>query len=154
MDNHIWKKIFFDIIRPFRRVYYFVLRPKTTGVKIIIRHGDKLLYIRNSYGKGYWTYPGGRVKKGETVEMAARREAKEEVSIDLTNLKYLGSYRSNREYKRDTVYCFFAQIESDIFVIDPSEIAEARWFLIDCCPKTDARAVKNGLAMFFCNYQK
>lgn len=77
------KSFFYKIINPFRTVYWFVFRPKTTGVKCLIEYDEKFLMIRNSYGHKQWTFLGGGVNRNELLKKAAQREAKEEVDIDI-----------------------------------------------------------------------
>ena len=53
----------------------------------IFIHDDNLNFIlikrKNDPFKDYWALPGGFVEYGESVENAARREAKEETSINV-----------------------------------------------------------------------
>jgi 8-oxo-dGTP diphosphatase len=51
---------------------------------LIVRRADRLLLARRagvSYLPGHWGLPGGHVEPGETLAMAASREAMEEVGI-------------------------------------------------------------------------
>lgn len=64
------------------RSWWYLTRPKTTGAKVILLYGDEILLIKTTYGYNY-SLPGGGVKKGETPEHAAIREAGEEVGIYL-----------------------------------------------------------------------
>jgi 8-oxo-dGTP pyrophosphatase MutT (NUDIX family) len=50
---------------------------------VFIARGDELLLVRQSYGKRYWSLPGGSMEHGESVEQAAVREAKEETGLDV-----------------------------------------------------------------------
>ena len=131
----IMKKFFYIIINPCRKLYWFVFRPHTTGVKCLIEYNNKFLLIRNSYGIKHWTFPGGSVEKGELPSTAAQREAREEVGIELTP-QLIGQYSSNREFKQDTVHCFYGKVTSDYFKIDNDEIMEAAWFLETNIPPT------------------
>lgn len=130
-----------------RRVYWFLFRPKTTGVKCVVTNAGRWLMIRNSYGRGHWTFPGGAVDRGEEPATAAAREVHEEVGIALASVTPLGDYFSDREYKRDTVYCFTANVDAWDFTIDPAEIAEATWIDPDALPEFRAPSVDRIVAM-------
>jgi ADP-ribose pyrophosphatase YjhB (NUDIX family) len=64
---------------------------------VIFRWDDGIFLLRRSIEPGYgrWTYPGGYVDRGETVEAAAVREAREEagVGVRLDDLLGVYSYR-------------------------------------------------------------
>ena len=80
-------RLFYKIINPFRKLYWFIFRPKIRGVKCVIEYNDSILLVRISYAHKGWTLPGGGVKRRETFEEAARREAKEETGIILPVVK-------------------------------------------------------------------
>lgn len=54
------------------------------GVAIVDE--GRLLLIRRGHepGKGLWAVPGGKVKLGETLRAAARREVEEETSLQIS----------------------------------------------------------------------
>jgi 8-oxo-dGTP diphosphatase len=56
-------------------------------VDIIIEIRDKIVIIERKNPPSGWALPGGFVDYGETVEEAAAREAKEETSLDLKDLR-------------------------------------------------------------------
>lgn len=130
-----------------RRLYWFAFRPRTFGVKCLIEHNGRWLMIRNSYGRGHWTLPGGKVGRGEDPRTAAMREVHEEVGIDLDDVRAIGDYYTTREHKRDTVYCFVARVASPAHTIDEGEIAEAAWFATSKLPSFRAPSVDRILAM-------
>jgi 8-oxo-dGTP diphosphatase len=72
-------------------------RPETPllAVDLIIRHaanpGRVLLIERRNPPSG-WALPGGFVDRGEPVERAARREAREETNLDVRLETLLGVY--------------------------------------------------------------
>jgi 8-oxo-dGTP diphosphatase len=55
------------------------------AVGTIIRHDDRLVLIRRGTepSRGLWTFPGGAVELGESLQEAARREAWEETGLDV-----------------------------------------------------------------------
>ena len=69
--------------------------PKIAAGILIVR-GDRVLLVRRAIepGLGHWTFPGGHVDRGETVEEAALRETLEECGAvaDLGDLLGLFSY--------------------------------------------------------------
>ncbi|MFA6254962.1 MAG: NUDIX domain-containing protein [Patescibacteria group bacterium] len=139
------KKYFYQLVSPIRRLYWFIFRPKTTGVKCLILHQEKVLMIRNSYGIGHWTLPGGKIKRKELPKLAVKREINEEVGINLHDVVDIGQYFNIKEYKQDTVHCFFARINSFEFKIDSSEIREANWADLKNLPDFQSSAVRKVL---------
>lgn len=63
-------------------------------VEIVVEHDDTVLLARrtNAPAKGEWFWPGGRLYKGEELEHAAHRVAREELGIDIEILGLLGVY--------------------------------------------------------------
>mgnify|MGYP000473614800 CR=1 FL=1 len=64
-------------------------------ITAIVDHDDRLLLQHNSAWRnnGLYSVSAGFVEAGENLEHACRREAKEEVGIEIGELKYLGSQR-------------------------------------------------------------
>mgnify|MGYP001577421510 CR=1 FL=1 len=57
----------------------------------IIYKGDKILLTRRKKGKsleGFWEFPGGKVEKEETDTIALKRELKEELGLEISELNY------------------------------------------------------------------
>jgi 8-oxo-dGTP diphosphatase len=50
---------------------------------VLIEDGRVALLERHRAGRHYFSFPGGGVDKGETIEQAAIREAKEELGLDV-----------------------------------------------------------------------
>jgi 8-oxo-dGTP diphosphatase len=77
-------------------------------VDIIIRLGDGIVLIHRRNLPHGWAIPGGFVDYGETVEEAARREAREETGLELTELRQFHVYsdprRDNRVHTISTVF--------------------------------------------------
>src|SRR5919108_4206703 len=60
------------------------------GAAIIITKGDKVLLMKRKgpHGKGTWSTPGGHLDFGEALEECAAREAKEEVGVDVVDIRF------------------------------------------------------------------
>jgi len=113
----------------------------------VIGHTGRWLLIRNTDGPGHWTFPGGKIARSEKPVEAARREALEEVGIELPHLQYIGSYKSNRDHKRDTVYCYTSTVSTPDHKIDGVEVEEARWFAPAEIPANHGTSVDRVLFM-------
>jgi ADP-ribose pyrophosphatase YjhB (NUDIX family) len=73
--------------------------PKPVAAAIPVTPDNKIVLLRRGFdpGKGLWTFPGGFVDLGETVEDAARREAQEEIRADLELDHLVGVYSRGEE---------------------------------------------------------
>jgi 8-oxo-dGTP pyrophosphatase MutT (NUDIX family) len=113
-------------------VYLWLARPLTMGVRIILMRQDKVLLIRQTYMDG-WFMPGGGIRKGETLDQAARREAREEVQAELGTLELLGVFSSFIHFKNDHT-ALFASHDFTLGGGHDSEVAEIRFFPVDALP--------------------
>jgi len=132
-----------QLINKIARLWWWSTRPQTKGVKILLVHQSNILLVRLTYYPNTWTFPGGGVRKGETLESAVRRECIEEVGIEPTVLRLLNTLDFEHEYKKDEVAVFLSELENNITpTIDGKEIAEAKWFSLDGLPKMGKNAKK------------
>jgi 8-oxo-dGTP diphosphatase len=58
-------------------------------VLLILRNSDSKLADSDMHLEGAWTLPAGKVRYGETIIEAARRKVKQEVNLDVNNLKII-----------------------------------------------------------------
>jgi len=66
---------------------------------IVDAQGRLLITVRGKEPrKGAWGLPGGFADPGESVEQALTREVREEVGLQVTAMRYLGSYPNTYEY--------------------------------------------------------
>lgn len=91
-----------------RRIYYFVMRPITLGVRIMLIRDGQVILVKHSYEDG-WFLPGGGVKRGESLEQAIYREAAEECGATLNQVQFIGTYHNFVEHKSDHVNLFLSE---------------------------------------------
>ena len=94
-----------------------------TVVDVIIQQDSDVLFAKRKKEpfKGYLGLPGGFVNIGETVEEAARREVKEETSLDIELTDILGVFSDPQRDPR-------GHIMSTVFIgrVPSNEDAKAR----------------------------
>jgi 8-oxo-dGTP diphosphatase len=68
--------------------------PKPVAAAIPVTADGKVILLKRGFdpGKDLWTFPGGFVDLGESVEQAAHREAQEELQIDIALTELVGVY--------------------------------------------------------------
>lgn len=115
------------------RIYCFIFRPISVGVRVMLIQNGQVLLVRQTYIPG-WFMPGGGVKRGETLEEAARREAQEEIGAQMGELRLLGSYTHFGEYKSDHNALFLCT-DFTLNGKQDREIAEARFFPLETLPE-------------------
>jgi ADP-ribose pyrophosphatase YjhB (NUDIX family) len=121
------KRTLIRLIYPCLKLYWFLVRPKSFGVQCVIQHEGAMLLVRNTYGRRQWTFPGGRIARGETTEAAIRREVREEVGLHLQHLQHLGAFDAIIDHKQDHVAVFAGVAPDRRVTLDSGEILEARW---------------------------
>lgn len=116
-------------------VYRFVFRPTVRGVRCALTRGGKVLLVRHTYGDRRWALPGGLVRRHEAGEATARREMREELGIEVTAWKELGTLRFvGPERARHVVECLSAPLPDSELVVNEAEIAEVAWFAREDVP--------------------
>lgn len=83
------------------------MKVQLAGCVIQDQHGRILLLRHNTPSRVEWELPGGKLEKGETYEVAAKREVKEELGIEVVISQRLGGAEFTRE-DGDFYYEWFA----------------------------------------------
>ena len=84
--------------------YQWFSNPSPVAGAIPVEPDGRIWLLKRGFApaKGLWTFPGGFVDLGESVEDAARREAREEIGIDLPwdRLAFWSTEQALKDYLR------------------------------------------------------
>ena len=114
--------------------------PRLTVDGVIVEKGKILLVRRNIEPfKGYWVFPGGHVEYGERVEDALKREMKEELEIEVKNIRLLtvegpAYYPFGGQDNYNIDICYLVVPVGEPEAVDKSDVAEIDWFDPDKLP--------------------
>lgn len=103
------------------------------AVMVLIRRGEEILLARSPHFiPGVYGLIAGFVDAGETLEAAAVREVREEVGLEITNLRWFGS--QSWPYPHSLMLAFTADYAGGEIVCQPGEIEDAGWYRFDALP--------------------
>lgn len=108
------------------------------GTAMIITKDDKVLLMKRKgpHEPGTWSTPGGHLDFGETLEGCARRETKEEVGVDVVDVKFravTNDIFEEEEQHYITVW-FEGKAVDEPFIAAEREAEEIGWFAWDALP--------------------
>ena len=120
------------------------------GVGVLVeRDGRVLLVRRKGYGAGSWSTPGGFIDPGETPEVAAIREVREETGLEVADPAFVAITNDvfDGGAKHDVTVWFRARpAAGEAAVAAPEELAEVGWFPWDALPSPRYLSFENFLA--------
>ncbi|XOV80207.1 MAG: NAD(+) diphosphatase [Aestuariibacter sp.] len=100
---------------------------------VAVRKGNKILLAQGKHhSNNMYSTLAGFVESGETLEQAVHREVKEEVGININNIRYFGS--QPWPFPHSLMCGFLADWHSGDIDIDNDEIIAAEWFDVDKLP--------------------
>jgi NAD+ diphosphatase len=95
--------------------------------------GPEILLARSvRHPSGMYSVLAGFVEPGETLEECVRREVREEVGIDLKNIRYFGS--QPWPFPNSLMVAFTADYAGGDIVLEEEEMADAGWYRPDALP--------------------
>ncbi len=119
------KKTIFMFCEACQHEFYPKLAP---CIMVRINKGDQILLARSPhFPAGLWALIAGFVELGESLEDAIHREVKEEIGIEVKNIKYWGS-QSWPIPTSSLMIGFTAEYKSGEITIDNNEIEQAEFF--------------------------
>ena len=97
------------------------------AVIVLVRDGDRCLLARKrEWAPGRYALVAGFVDNGECLEGAVEREVKEEVGVDVKDIRYVGS--QNWPFPSQLMVGFVASYAGGEVRVDEEELEDARWF--------------------------
>ncbi len=89
--------------------FVFWHKPKPS-VSILVHKGGKVLMLQRAKDpfKNYWCLPGGYVRYEETAEQAIKREAKEEIGLDVIIEGIVGIYKIDDDPRGNCIDTIFS----------------------------------------------
>lgn len=109
------------------------------GTAIILTKNDKVLLMKRKgpHGKGTWSTPGGHLEFGETLEECARREAAEEVGVEVVDIRFRAVTNDLFEETGKHYITIWMEGKSldEPFIAAEREVEEIGWFAWDALPQ-------------------
>jgi NAD+ diphosphatase len=105
----------------------------TPAVIVAVQRGNTILLARNAaFTAAFYSVLAGFVEPGETLEGTVRREIREEVGIEVRDIRYFGS--QPWPFPHSLMIGFTANWAAGELRIDERELADAGWFAADALP--------------------
>lgn len=103
-------------------------------VIVVITRGDEMLLAQGyrHREKGWYGAVAGFIETGESAEQAVIREVREEVGVDVGNIRYMNSQAW--PFPNQLMLGFTAEYLGGEIQPQPGEIEDARWFHINDLP--------------------
>jgi 8-oxo-dGTP diphosphatase len=109
------------------------------GTAIIITKDNQVLLMKRKgpHGNGTWSTPGGHLDFGETLEGCAAREAKEEVGVDVVDIRFRAV--TNDIFEETGKHYVTVWLEGtpagEPFIAAEREVEDLGWFDWDALPQ-------------------
>jgi 8-oxo-dGTP diphosphatase len=121
--------------------------PKVGVGVIVIKDGKVLLGKRkNAHGEGSWSFAGGHLDFGESIEECAVREVLEETGLKIKNIR-MGPFTNDvfkQENKHYITLFVIADYESGtVKVMEPDKCERWEWFEWNNLPKSLFLPIEN-----------
>jgi 8-oxo-dGTP diphosphatase/2-hydroxy-dATP diphosphatase len=104
---------------------------------LCIIHKDSKILLgmkKRGFGAGFWNGFGGKVKEGESIEEAAKRETKEEIGVIPLDLKKMGILKFQFKGEPEILEVHVFSCSNFEGEIKETEEMAPRWFKIEEIP--------------------
>jgi|GEM_PF-945745 len=129
-------------------------KPKDTlsyAVLLLINQNSEILLLRRkgvSFGNGLYSLPGGKIESGETAMEATRREAKEEIGINVDQLKLVHVIDYQGSETEFYIFVFRALVwQGDPLNCEVDKCDDMSWFPLDKIPENLIPAHKQSIEL-------
>src|SRR4051812_12936113 len=125
------------------RAWWVIRRPRSNGVRCVLRDDEEFVLVRHSYGDARWMLPGGRLRPGESALETAAREMSQELGVECTGWRELGYFQPRKGYWRESrdqpfrrhgTYCLTADVQARTLIPRAAELRDAGWFTVKRLP--------------------
>ncbi|HTI72604.1 MAG TPA: NUDIX domain-containing protein [Candidatus Limnocylindria bacterium] len=123
--------------------FLFYFNPTVATACLVLNPAGQVLLVKRAKepSKGKWALPGGFVDIGERAEDGIRRELREEVGLEVTDLQFLCSQANRYDYREVTypvldIY-FLARSDGKSAHTQEEEVQEVEWVAPDTVNPSD-----------------
>jgi len=112
----------------------YVAYPRISPAMMVLvtREREVLLARANRFPGAMYSALAGFVEPGETIEDCIHREVREEVGVEVDDLRYFAS--QSWAFPHSLMIAYTARYAGGELRPDPAEIADVRWFPLDALP--------------------
>ena len=104
------------------------------AIMVLVQRGPEILLARSPhFPPGMYSALAGFTEPGETLEQTIVREVREEVSIEINNIRYFAS--QPWPFPHSLMIAFHADYVAGEITPDPAEIEAADWFSLERLPE-------------------
>ncbi|NQV91532.1 NUDIX domain-containing protein [Candidatus Woesearchaeota archaeon] len=133
-------------------------RPKV-GVGVFVLKDGKVLFQQrmNAHGEGTWCLPGGHLEFHEDLEECAKRETKEELGIEIKNVRFANITNDKfiKENKHYITIFMLSDFDSGIVEIkEPDKTRQFEWFEWNKLPEPLFLPLQNLIKQGYDPFQK
>ena len=118
------------------------------GVGVVFLRGDRVFLAKRqgAHGEDTWASAGGHLEMGESLEECARREAMEELGVEVGSLRFLCVSNIIAYGKHYVDIEFLGDIgEQEPRLAEPEAFSESGWFSLNNLPSPLFQAVEYAL---------